>query len=55
MAPPAEGSAIRLLVVPVEQCDALHAAKELAEQVALVGAVDGVTLQAESHQERIQT
>ena len=42
------------LVVSVEESDALHAAKELAEQVTLVGAVDGVTLQAESHKQRIQ-
>ena len=49
-----EGSAICLLIVSVEESDALHAAKELAQQVALVGAVNGVTLQTESHQQRVK-
>ena len=41
------------LVILIEQGDGFHAGEELAEEVALVGGVDGVALQAEAHQERI--
>ena len=42
-----------LLPVVVELGDALHAGEELAEEVAFVGGVDGVALEAEAHQERV--
>ena len=41
------------LPVLIEQCDAFHSAEELLEKVAFVGGVDGVSLKAEAHQERI--
>ena len=41
------------LVILIEQGDGLHAGEELAEEVALVRGVDGISLQAEAHQERV--
>ena len=41
------------LPVLIEQCDAFHSAEELLEKVAFVGGVDGVALQSESHQQRV--
>lgn len=42
-------------VVTVEQGYALHSVEELTQQIALIGAVYGVALQAESHKERVKS
>ena len=47
------GAATGRLVELVEEGYGLHTAKELLEQVALVRRVDGVSLQTESHKERV--
>lgn len=43
------------LEVSVEQGDRLHAGEKLLEKIALVRGVDGISLETESHEERIDT
>ena len=45
---------IARLIILIKESDALHAAKELTQQVTLIGAVYGIALQSESHKQRIQ-